>query len=231
MLDVATGIGEPAVTAARRVGPGGQVVGTDLSSEMLVIARERVSALGLKNLAFRQVDAEGLDFPESSFDAVLCRFGLMFLPDLPSVLRRIRSLVRPNGRFAAAVWGIPPKVPMLSLAMGVLQRELQLPPPPPGTPNPFNLSAPGLIEQALSEAGFSGVRSEVLVLSMEVPSVETYIEVLRDIAPPLREAIGDQPKERQEELWQAIAAAARQHALPDGKLRMPNEAICAVGQR
>ena len=83
VLDVATGIGEPAVTAARRVGPGGQVVGTDLSSEMLIIARERVSALGLKNLTFRQVDAEALDFPENSFDAVLCRFGLMFLPICP----------------------------------------------------------------------------------------------------------------------------------------------------
>ena len=120
MLDVATGVGEPAVTAARRVGPQGLVVATDQSPEMLAIARERGAALGLSNLEFHAVDAETLDFPEGSFDAALCRWGLMFLPDAVEGLQRIRRLLVPGGRFATSVWGPPQKTPLLSLAMGVL---------------------------------------------------------------------------------------------------------------
>ncbi|MBI5568378.1 MAG: methyltransferase domain-containing protein, partial [Desulfomonile tiedjei] len=101
VLDVATGIGEPAVTAARKVGPTGKVVATDQAPLMLAIARERATELGLTNLEFREVDAEALDFPEQSFDAILSRWGLMFLPNLPEALRRIHRLLKKGGRLAA----------------------------------------------------------------------------------------------------------------------------------
>ena len=93
VLDVATGIGEPAVTAARAVGPSGSVVATDQAPEMLAIARERIAALGLRNIEFHEMDAEALDLPEESFNALLCRWGLMFLPNLDSL---VKSLFRSN---------------------------------------------------------------------------------------------------------------------------------------
>jgi ubiquinone/menaquinone biosynthesis C-methylase UbiE len=81
VLDVATGPGERAVTTAYRVGPSGHVIATDLSPQMAALGRERGAELGLPNIDFREMDAEAPDLPEHSFEIVLCRFGLMFLPN------------------------------------------------------------------------------------------------------------------------------------------------------
>jgi len=110
VVDIATGLGETAFTAARQVGPTGQVMGTDIAPEMLVMAREKAKALGLSHVNFREMDAEAPDLPSESFDAVLCRFGLMFLPHLTTALTRLRQLLVPGGRFAAAVWGTAEQV-------------------------------------------------------------------------------------------------------------------------
>src|SRR5687768_1070532 len=160
VLDIATGIGEPAVTAARRVGPAGRVLAVDLSPQMLEIAAERVAAEGFSNIEFLEADAGALDLPEKSFDAVLCRFGLMFLPDVDAALERVLRLLVPGGRFAAAVWGPPERVPMSSVPMGVIRYELQLPPPAPGTPGLFSLADASHLEETFERAGFSKVRTE-----------------------------------------------------------------------
>ena len=107
VLDLATGIGEPAATAARRPGRHGTVLGTDLCPQMLAIGEERAAKEGLGNLEFRTMDAEWPDFAPGSFDAALCRLGLMFLPDLSGALQRISGVLVPAGRLSAAVWGPP----------------------------------------------------------------------------------------------------------------------------
>ena len=104
VLDVATGIGEPAVTAARCVQPNGKVLATDISPEMLAIGRERAEKLGLQHIIeFRESDAESLKPSDKSFDAVLCRLGLMFLPNLPPALRIFHNALVSGGKIAAAV--------------------------------------------------------------------------------------------------------------------------------
>src|SRR5258708_21603782 len=97
LREVATGIGAPAVAAARRVGPTGGVIATDIAPQMLDIGRKRVLELGLDNIDFREMDAEALELPESSFDPMLCRFGLMFLPNLQTALGQMRKLLVPRG--------------------------------------------------------------------------------------------------------------------------------------
>ena len=103
VLDVATGIGEPAVTAACAVGSSGSVVATDQAPEMLAIARERAATLGLRNIEFREMDAETLDLPGESFNAVMCGWGLMFLPNPGDALKGMYRLLVPDGGLAAAV--------------------------------------------------------------------------------------------------------------------------------
>jgi ubiquinone/menaquinone biosynthesis C-methylase UbiE len=147
VLDVATGIGEPAVTAARRIGTTGRVVAIDLAPQMLAVAQERAAELGLQQIAFHEGDAESLDLTEGDFDAILSRWGLMFLPNLPQALGKMKQLLKPGGRLAAAVWGQPSDVPLLSLAMGSMMQVLELPQPPPEAPGPFSLA---------DAAGFSG---------------------------------------------------------------------------
>jgi ubiquinone/menaquinone biosynthesis C-methylase UbiE len=119
VLDIGTGIGEPAVTAARRVGPTGKIVAIDISPQMLAIAKERAKDNGLdKIIEFREADAESFSLLSSNFDAIISRWGLMFLPNLSSALASMRQALVPNGRIAAAVWSTPQKVPWIGLAHG-----------------------------------------------------------------------------------------------------------------
>src|SRR5579863_3276302 len=104
VLDIATGSGEPALTAARAVGKSGHVVAVDMSAGMLALARERIDSAGLKNVELVESDAESLPLGDHSFDAVLCRWGLMFMPDLDGLLRRLHRALKQDGRIAAAVW-------------------------------------------------------------------------------------------------------------------------------
>ena len=133
VLDVATGLGEPALTAARKVAPSGKVTGIDISAGMLAIARERAKESGLESISeFKEADVESFQLPNSVFDAIISRWGLMFLPDLPNYLKAMREALVPDGRIAVAVWSGPEKVPMLSIAFGTVMREANVPPPGPG---------------------------------------------------------------------------------------------------
>jgi ubiquinone/menaquinone biosynthesis C-methylase UbiE len=231
VLDVATGIGEPAVTAARQVGPTGRVLATDQAPQMLALARARTLEFGLTNIEFREVDAEQLEFPTQSFDAILSRWGLMFLPDLALALQRMHGLLRPGGRLAAAVWAAPQKVPLISVAMGMVRQQLQTPPPPADVPGPFSLAETGRLAQALTRAGFTDIRSEPLTVTFAWPTAEDYTRFQQDIAAPITALLDKEPPERRAAVWQAVTEAARQHADPDGYVRMANEAICVSARR
>src|SRR5579862_4483156 len=138
VLDIATGSGEPALTAARVVGASGHVVAVDMSAGMLALARERIDSAGLKNVELIESDAESLALEEHSFDAALCRWGLMFMPDLEGVLRRLHRALRQDGRIATAVWSSADKVPMCALAREAIRRITGII-PPPNAPDPLKL--------------------------------------------------------------------------------------------
>src|SRR5215831_2075140 len=217
VLDVGTGIGEPALA-------------TDQAPQMLAIAQERARALRVHNVEFRDMDAEALDFPDGSFDAILSRFALMFLPDLATALARIRRTLRPHGTFATAVLDVAPKVPFASLAFSLAQTMFQLPPPPPGTPSPFGL-AEGKLEAALTQAGFTDMRTEMVPLVFAYQSAEAFTHYVRDVNAPLLAMLAHQSAARQAEYWQRLAGAVHQYAAADGSIRIPNTAICGGGRR
>jgi enediyne biosynthesis protein CalE5 len=229
VLDVATGIGEPAVTAARRVGPEGRVVATDIAPGMLDIGRERAAELGLDNVEFREADAEELELPDEQFDAVLSRNGLMFFPDLPAALERMRAVLVGGGRLAAAVWGRPEQTPFIAVTHRTVARELGLPPPAPGTPGPLSLSDADALESRLRQAGFADVRSERMTISVDFDSAEAYVDFTRAVSVPLKNLLEGESTERKEEVWSAVASSAREHAAGDGSLSLPGEVICVVG--
>jgi ubiquinone/menaquinone biosynthesis C-methylase UbiE len=127
VLDVATGIGEPAMTAARWVGPSGVVVAIDQAPQMVAVARERMQAAGIRTVEFIEGDAETVALPLDSFDAIVCRWGLMFFHDPVGTLARLRASLVPGGWLAAAIWGPPERVPMIALPFTVLTGELGQP--------------------------------------------------------------------------------------------------------
>ena len=231
VLDVATGGGEPAVTAAHRVGPSGHVLATDLSPQMVALGRERAAELGLHNIDFREMDAEAPGLPENSFEIVLCRFGLMFLPDPQLALQRLYQLLVPDGRLVAAVWGPPQKVPFARWPMEVAMRVLQVPAPPPQMPGPFSLADPHRLEQLLTGAGFIAVQTEPMTLTFEWASVDDYLRFQQAILTGFNSMLAKYPAEQQAEVWRAIAEAAGQSTTSDGRCHTENEVLLAVGWR
>ena len=105
VLDVCCGSGASALPAAEHVGPAGHVLGVDLAAELLALARRKAAARGLVNVEFRLGDMLDLGVPEGHFDAVVCVFGVFFVPDVPAAVRSLWRAVRPGGRLAVTTWG------------------------------------------------------------------------------------------------------------------------------
>jgi ubiquinone/menaquinone biosynthesis C-methylase UbiE len=229
VLDIATGSGEPAITAARRVGPTGIVVATDQSPAMLELARERCSALGLRNLKFVETDAESLAVEERDFNAALCRWGLMFVPDLDAVARRVAQLLVGGASFATAVWGAPEKVPMIAAGDEQVRALAKLPAPPPGAPSPTKLADTRPLERALANAGFKEIHVEPIVVRFEFDSPAAFAEQRQQMSAPFRAMLAKQTPEIQRKILDTVTDAARRFADQSGKVRMDNEAICIAG--
>jgi SAM-dependent methyltransferase len=105
VLDVASGTGVTAMEAAALVSPGGTVIGTDLSGRMVEAARQSASQMRYENVRFERMDAERLEFPDQSFNVVLCALGLMYVPDPAKAILEMRRLLVSRGRISLAVWG------------------------------------------------------------------------------------------------------------------------------
>lgn len=219
VLDIATGQGEPALSAARLVGPTGRVLGIDASPAMLSVARRR--GAGLPQLEFKEADLDSIDLPESSFDVVLSRFGLMFAVDPAQTLRRLVAVLRPGGALAAAVWG-PAASSLIATGPGVLAQRLDLPTPEPGTPGPFSLSDPDRLAAQFTEAGFSDISISEHRLPFWFDSIDQYVRYNRDMLPPSLV----QQADAQPGAWDALTAAVRPHLRPDGTLALPSLALC-----
>ena len=176
VLDIATGIGEPAITAAGRVGSSGRILATDISPQMLSVAKERAISLGLQNvIEFKEGDIETIDLPSSTFDAVLCRWGLMFLPDLKAGLSNIYRSLLNNGHFAAAVWASPAQDSLIATTMDIVMKETHTHnPPQPGTPGPFSLSDENSLMNSFMISGFKDVNIERMKVAFDFNSPEDF---------------------------------------------------------
>jgi SAM-dependent methyltransferase len=229
VLDIACGYGEPALTAAKRVGSQGEVVGTDIAGDMLAFGRERAAAAGLDNVRFVESDAASLDFPAASFDAAISRWGIIFEPEPEATAAKIRGFLKPGARLAISSWGPIDRVPMFSLTIGTIVRRLDVPTPPPGTPGPLSRPTPEKLAALLEGGGFSAVQVEELDVVFEHASPQEFTTYTREIAPSIGALLATFPPDVQEESWAAITEAARERAGGDGPFALSNLAFVAAG--
>lgn len=235
VLDVATGIGEPAISAAKIVGKSGHVTATDISSEMLEIAEERARSLSLNEIMdFKQSDAERLELgTNQAFNSIICRWGLMFLPNLDRALSNMLGLLVPGGKLAAAVWSEPSKVPLISMPINIARQELQAPLLGQGIPGPFSLADIDALKKSLEKAGFVDIKSENIRVVFEFNSAEEYTEFNQDIVAPVRIMLANETEDRKQEIWNAVTDQVKQRFVDKdtGRIKLANEAICIVGSR
>ena len=231
VLDIATGYGEPLVTAAQRVAPGGRAVATDLAPEMIRLAQDRVSGLGLDNVVFHVCNGEVLDIPESDFDAALCRWGLMLMSDPDACLRRVHELLKPDGRVAMAVFNEPATSPFVAVAGGIVRREAGLGPPSSDEPGIFRLADVRDLRERFEGAGFRNVMIEQVGGMLEFDSAQDYVRFIQDNARDILRFLEGLPAARHEEIWHMVADAARQYETPDGTVGLGFECHCVTGQK
>jgi SAM-dependent methyltransferase len=231
VLDVATGSGEPALTAAHRVIPGGRVLAVDQSAGMLAIGRERARALGVSNVEFRESDGEALMIEEADFDAVLCRWGLMFMPDLNRALTGFYHRLISGGHIAVAVWSTADKVPMISIGAEIVRKLAKLPPPDPGALDPLRLGDISILHNALVQSGFRDIKIERMPVTFEFESADDFTQMRVDVASAFRGLLAHQAPEMRRQIVAAVTDAASKFMESNGKVRTTNETILFAARK
>jgi SAM-dependent methyltransferase len=229
VLDVGSGYGEPALSAATAVGPDGHVTCLDISGDMLAFAETRARAAGLSNVSFVEADIEALELAPASLDVVLSRATIMYASNPLETLRRLHTALRPGGRLAVAVWATPDKV-AFATPVAVMIETLGLQPPAAG-PGPFALGADGALERLVRDAGFTDVVAGTALAVYETSSAEACTEWIRDVAPPITELIADQPEPVRQDVWDRVTRAWAPFQSPDGAVRLPCTAVCVSGRK
>jgi ubiquinone/menaquinone biosynthesis C-methylase UbiE len=186
VLDVGSGTGYPALLAGDVVGATGRVVGIDLAESMLAVATRKAKARNLSHVTFRTGDATALPFDASSFDAVISRFCLMFLPEIPTALKGLVRILKPGGYVATAVWSAPEKNPFIRIPMDVIKSIIALPPPEPEAPGVFRLAKPGDLKGMMERAGLAFLSEEEFLAHVTYASAEEFFRSVMDIAAPLQ---------------------------------------------
>jgi SAM-dependent methyltransferase len=229
VLDLACGSGHPALDAARMVAPGGRVVATDLVPEMVEATKRRAQTAGLDNLEARVMDAEAMDYPDATFDAVTCRFGIMFCPQTDRAVREVRRVLKPGGRFAMSAWDEPEQSPAFTVVGEALSRFGRPQPPVDfDVPGVYQLAPPGKLQRLLEGAGFEAVRVESLPMVWEFDSIEPLWE--RQAARgPLRTVVEQSSSGEIDRLKEVLGVV--EPYLQDGVIRLPVTPLCAVATK
>jgi SAM-dependent methyltransferase len=231
VLDVAAGAGEQSLAAARRVGPAGQVLATDISPVILEYAASAARLAGFDNVITQAIDGECLDALDAGpFDAVISRVGLIYFPDQQKALRGMRSRLRDEGKVAAMVYSTAECNGFFSLPVSIIRRRARLPPPLPGQPGPFSLGQPEVLEKALADAGFTDIRIEKVAAPVRLGSASECLQFEQESFGALHQMLGGLSDIEKDETWEEIEQALQQ--FENGRQFVgPCEMLIAVGTR
>jgi len=227
VLELAAGLGETGLLAAELVAPVGGVVISDQADAMLAGARERAAELGLANVEFQAINAEWIDLPVASVDAVLCRWGYMLMADPAAALAETRRVLRPGGRVALAVWDSIERNPWAGLPGLELRERGLVPPPQPGAPSPFALGDAERVRELLDQAGFADVRVEALDLHRMHRDFAEFWETTLDLSRVFHDAVLERPPGEVEQIRAAVQARLAQFEARDGSLDIPARTLVA----
>jgi SAM-dependent methyltransferase len=230
VLDVAAGAGGQTLAAARRVGPTGHVLATDISPAILAYAAKAATEAGLSNVATRELDGEHLTVDEGGFDAVISRVGLIYFPDQAAALAGMRAALRPGGRISAVVYSTAERNGFFAVPVGIIRRRAQLPPPAAGQPGPFSLGGPGIAERVLVQAGFRDVTVDTVESPLRMRSATDCVAFERDSFGALHQMLAGLPEPDREAAWTEIGQALAPFDGPDGFVG-PCEMLVVSGTR
>ncbi|CAN5488546.1 class I SAM-dependent methyltransferase [soil metagenome] len=229
VLDVAAGTGEPGLTIASKI-PNGKVIFTDLSEGMLEVALENAEKKGLKNVETVVADVSELPFDENTFDAVSCRFGFMFFPDMLMAARELCRVLKPGGKIATSVWNVPEKNFWVTAIMGTINRNMELPPPPPGAPGMFRCAKSGLMLDIFKQAGLQKVSEEEVEGKLRSVSIDNYWNLMNEVGAPIVAALSKADEDMKAKIKKEVYEVVNQK-YPDGQVNIDASALIITGEK
>jgi len=231
VLDVAGGAGEPSLTIAGVVGPTGSVTCTDAVLEMVEAAQREAEQRGIKNVQFRQCSADSLPFPDDSFDAVVCRLGVMFFPDPHAGIREMLRVAKPGGNLALAVWHKSDINPFCYIVSGIMDQHIASPPADTDAPNAFRFAEHGKLARVMEQSGAVDVMEHVISFDIAAPiSPREFWGMRSQTSDTLRTKLAKLSGDERAEVAREVEQAVRQF-FPDNQMKFPAQMIVVNGKK
>lgn len=230
VLDVATGTGEPGLTIAGIVKEG-KVIGTDISSVMLDIAKENARIKGFTNFETVECDVSTLPFADATFDAISCRYGFMFFPDMLVAAKEMLRVLKPGGKFATSVWGPPVNNFWITSFMNPIMKNMQLPIPSPGSPGMFRCANADEMISLFEQAGLKNISYTEINGKVEAESFDFLWTYMNEIAAPVVMGLSKADDAMRAKIKQEIADGIRQKYPAEGALKMDYQAVVFFGKK
>lgn len=231
VLDVAAGAGGQTLVAARRAGPTGKVLATDISPAILECARQAAQDAGLSNITTLVADGEDLSaVEEGGYDVAISRVGLIYFPDQQAALAEMRRALRPGGRISAVVYSTADRNAFFSIPVGIIRQRAELPPPAPGQPGPFSLGSPGVAEEVFAKAGLTDVTVTTAPSPVRMQSAAECVQFERESFGALHQMLSGVDESEREDVWSQITEQLSQFEGPDG-FEGPCEMLVVTGTR
>ncbi|MBI4948204.1 methyltransferase domain-containing protein [Candidatus Berkelbacteria bacterium] len=209
VLDVSTGTGEPGLTAATKVA---QVIATDVAEDMVEIARQNALNRKLTNYEVKVADAEHLPFADNSFDAVVCRLGVMYFGNPQAGVNEMVRVLKPSRKLSLAAWAEPTKNPWATTASSVINKLLNLPPPPSDAPGVFRHNNPGMLVTMMEATGLVDTEQNEVTGEMSFNSPEQYWEFVTDVVAPVATPLSTADTATREQAKQAVLNATSDYS-------------------
>jgi ubiquinone/menaquinone biosynthesis C-methylase UbiE len=229
VLDIAAGTGEPGLTIASQM-KNGRVIITDLAEDMLVIARENASRRRITNILTRACDVCELPFADASFDAISCRLGFMFFPDMQLAANEMARVLRPKGVVATSVWNVPEKNFWITAVMGAINKNMQLPPPPAGAPGMFRCAKESTVPELFERAGLKNITVKEVTGKLNCKTADVYWSVMTELAAPVVAALGKADEAMREKIKKEVYQAVNQK-YPNGEVSIEGSALIVYGEK
>ena len=231
VLDVAAGAGDQTLDIANRVGPEGEVVASDLSPAILEYARANAHRAGHRNIQFEVVDGEALNFEPESFDAAVCRLGLMFFPDPARGLGEMFRALKPGGHACTMVFSSPERNPCIAILVSTALKHAGLPPRDPYAPGGLlSLGKPNLIDELFRGAGFREVATTKVAAPFKLSSARDYLDFIRTSAGPILQILGRLDESRRQAAWDEVEERLSTFNVTGG-WEGPNELLLTAGSK
>ncbi|AOW10019.1 class I SAM-dependent methyltransferase [Flavobacterium gilvum] len=229
VLDVAAGTGEPGLTIASHLN-GGKVISTDLAEGMLEVAQENAKKRGIKNFETIVCDVCELPFADNTFDAISCRFGFMFFPDMQLAIKEMTRVLKPGGKIATAVWNVPEKNFWITATMGTIGKNMEISPPPPGAPGMFRCAKEGFMSDLFSQAGLKNISVNEVTGKLNCKTTDVYWSMINDVAAPVVAALSKADDTLKEKIKNEVYLLVNQK-YPDNNVIIDSSALVIYGEK